>query len=196
MDKKAFIDTVRRAQKSAQPLPEYSEADTTSTTATAGDVLAAFERNFAANHGIVVKSAEELAAKLKELGCKSGVADAKLGDTFGLESEVDLSYDFDRSNPDGYDFGISRATNAIAENGVLVLKDCDTADRMATIAPWVHVAVLDKNAVLKTITDGLKDVLENTPYTIWVAGPSKTTDVEGVLVEGVHGPGKQICFLV
>ena len=34
------------------------------------------------------------------------------------------------------------------------------------------------------------------PNVIWVTGPSKTADVEGILIEGVHGPGRQIALLV
>ena len=34
------------------------------------------------------------------------------------------------------------------------------------------------------------------PNIIWVTGPSKTADVEGILIEGVHGPGIQIALLV
>jgi len=31
---------------------------------------------------------------------------------------------------------------------------------------------------------------------IWCTGPSKTADVEGILIEGVHGPGQQIALVV
>jgi L-lactate dehydrogenase complex protein LldG len=34
------------------------------------------------------------------------------------------------------------------------------------------------------------------PNIIWVTGPSKTADVEGILIQGVHGPGVQACLLV
>jgi len=34
------------------------------------------------------------------------------------------------------------------------------------------------------------------PNVIWVTGPSKTADVEGILIEGVHGPGRQITLLM
>ena len=101
----------------------------------------------------------------------------------------------DRSNPEVYDFGISRASMAIAESGAIVLKDRDTADRLATIAPWIHVAVVKESDIVPTISDALEKTVD-CPYAIYVAGPSKTTDVEGVLVEGVHGPGCQVCLIV
>ena len=196
MDKQDFINTVRKAQKISKPLPEYSEADTVSTTATEGSVFEAFVRNFTANHGIVVENVQELSAKLKELGCKTGVIDSAVAQTFGLENDFSITREFDRSNPEQYDFGVSLASFAIAESGSIALQDSNTSDRLVSIAPWVHVAVLKKADIVATITQGLKNVLEGTPYTILVAGPSKTTDVEGVLVEGVHGPGQQIVFFI
>jgi hypothetical protein len=34
------------------------------------------------------------------------------------------------------------------------------------------------------------------PNVIWCTGPSKTADVEGILIEGVHGPGVQVALFV
>jgi L-lactate dehydrogenase complex protein LldG len=34
------------------------------------------------------------------------------------------------------------------------------------------------------------------PNVVWCTGPSKTSDVEGILIEGVHGPGAQIALFV
>ena len=196
MDKESFIKRIKEAEKSlaSATLPDYTKADTTSTTATAGSAKEAFVRNFTNNHGNVFESQSALIQFLKDKGCKRGVADVKLADTLGLENEFELVSEFDRDNPEIYDFGISKASMAIGENGGIVLKDKDTADRMSTIAPWIHIAVLDESDILPTITDALEKTIDS-PYAIWITGPSKTTDVEGVLVEGVHGPGVQICFI-
>ena len=43
--------------------------------------------------------------------------------------------------------------------------------------------------------DGIA-ALGDDPNTIWVTGPSKTADVEGILIQGVHGPGIQIALIV
>ena len=46
-------------------------------------------------------------------------------------------------------------------------------------------------------TDGdASNALGDSPNIIWCTGPSKTADVEGILIEGVHGPGEQIALLV
>ena len=197
MDKASFINKIREAEKSRPDakLPQFSKDDTTSFPAIEGSPKEAFVRNFLASHGNVIESAQALVEFLKDKGCRRGIADAKLDDTFGLEKFLELDRDFDRSNPDAYDFGISKASMAIAESGAIVLKDRDTADRLATIAPWVHVAVLREGDIVQTISDALEKTVD-CPYAIYVAAPSKTTDVEGVLVEGVHGTGCQVCLIV
>ncbi len=197
MDKASFINRIRQAEKSRPEtdLPEYSKIDTVSTPAISGSPKDAFVRNFISNHGDVIESADALVQFLKDKGCSRGVADAKLENTFGLEKFFKLDRDFDRGNPDAYDFGISAASMAIAESGAIVLKDKDTSDRLSTIAPWIHIAVLKEADIVQSIADALEKTVDN-PYSIYVAAPSKTTDVEGVLVEGVHGPGCQVCLIV
>jgi L-lactate dehydrogenase complex protein LldG len=39
-------------------------------------------------------------------------------------------------------------------------------------------------------------LLGNDPSVVWVTGPSKTADVEGILIEGVHGPGEEIALIL
>jgi L-lactate dehydrogenase complex protein LldG len=34
------------------------------------------------------------------------------------------------------------------------------------------------------------------PYVVRCTGPSKTADVEGILIQGVHGPGEPIAQIV
>lgn len=197
MDKKSFIDRIasaENAERKAAKLPEFSADDTTSTTQTQGGTFDAFERNFKANHGEIILGCENLLEFLKSKGCKKGVIDAKLENTFGLEEHFEISREFDRNNPESFDFGISTASFAIAESGAIVLEDAATADRLSTIAPWIHIAVLKKSNIVRTIADALSKPFP-APYAIWISGPSKTSDVEGILVEGVHGPGIQAVFI-
>ena len=51
---------------------------------------------------------------------------------------------YDRTRYDDYQFGITRATGAIAESGTVIIDDERTSRRLAALAPWVHVAVLER----------------------------------------------------
>ncbi len=197
MDAKTFIENVRAAQEKRPKIqaPAFDERDLLTSAAFGESAREIFERNFKSNDGIVFDDAQKLAGFLKEKGFKRGIADAKLDDILGLDSLFEISRSFDREgNPDSYDFGISKASMAIAETGAIVLKDSDTDDRMASIAPWAHIAVFNESQIVPTLAEALSQTAD-CPYAIYVGGPSKTTDVEGILVEGVHGPGIQIAFI-
>jgi L-lactate dehydrogenase complex protein LldG len=102
---------------------------------------------------------------------------------------------YDRERYDDYQFGVTRATGAIAESGTIIIDDDRTSHRLAALSPWVHVAVLEKSEIHRTIPEAIAAFGES-PNIIWCTGPSKTADVEGILIEGVHGPGEQIALLV
>jgi L-lactate dehydrogenase complex protein LldG len=76
----------------------------------------------------------------------------------------------------------------------VILGDATTSRRLSTIAPWVHVAVLRRADIRRTIAEAIGG-LGDDPYVVWCTGPSKTADVEGILISGVHGPGEQVVLL-
>lgn len=108
---------------------------------------------------------------------------------------VEYSTVFERARVDDYRFGVTRAAGAIAETGTVILDDAGTSARLAALAPWVHAAVLAPADLLPDVPTALAR-LGSDPCTIWCTGPSKTADVEGILIEGVHGPGLQIVCLL
>src|SRR5690606_29512613 len=110
--------------------------------------------------------------------------------TAGLTVETD----YDRDRFEDYQFGITRASGAIAESGTLILDDEKTSHRLAALSPWVHVAVVNRDDIHRTIPDAIA-AFGDSPNIVWCTGPSKTADVEGILIEGVHGPGEQIALL-
>jgi L-lactate dehydrogenase complex protein LldG len=57
------------------------------------------------------------------------------------------------------------------------------------------VAVISRRDLLSDLTQAVA-ALGSDPNVIWCTGPSKTADVEGILIEGVHGPGVQIALFV
>jgi L-lactate dehydrogenase complex protein LldG len=161
------------------------------------DPLELFMERIKLVNGIAMTNVAEVVAYLKNGGWKRGYCDpelkAMLAPHFG--AEFSLSTEFDRTRVDDYDFGITRAAGGIAETGTIILNDALTSRRLGALAPWVHVAVLPRASLHRTLVDAVA-ALGDDPNIIWATGPSKTADIEGILIEGVHGPGVQIALVV
>jgi L-lactate dehydrogenase complex protein LldG len=196
-----IFDKLRRATASIaekEAAPEYDDAILHCKPCLKGDdPVEIFTRNFTAANGIVMRSIKELSDFLHEKDLSYGYCDGLAFNDFGrplFETGFSISTLFERDQTDRYDFAMTPATAAIAESGTVVLDDDHTSDRLAALAPWIHIAILETSSILRTIPEGLA-ALGDSSNAIWITGPSKTADVEGILIEGVHGPGIQIALL-
>jgi len=204
MSRDSIFSKIRSANSTPGKLPpEYPAYDTDillSPKRLAGDdTWQTFRANFSAVNGRTMESVSELAAFLNGAGLKHGYCDPALMDCVGSQlaaAGLTVETVYERSRYDDYQFGVTRATGAIAESGSVIIDDDLTSDRLAALSPWAHVAVLREGAPLhRTIPDAIA-ALGNSPNIIWATGPSKTADVEGILIEGVHGPGEQIVLKI
>jgi L-lactate dehydrogenase complex protein LldG len=179
--------------------PDYETTMTISPARSAGTgAMEVFERNLKAVNGRLFTDAAALAGFLAENGHTRGYCDPRL--LPGLSAAfaaagLEVVTEFDRQDYERLAFGVTRGTAAIAESGTIVLDDNQTSDRLAALAPWVHVAVLAPDQIVPTIEAAVQN-LGASPNVIWCTGPSKTADVEGILIEGVHGPGEQIALVL
>jgi len=195
------IDNALAPLKERTPYPEWEDALPVSTQAPeAGDDLwACFAKKFKEANGTPLKGSTELAAFLRDAGVKKGYCDPafakKLEASEALQG-VTIETTFDRAQVDTYDFGITLAEGAIAESGTIILTDRSTSSRLAALAPWMHIALIRPESLFRVTLEALQKCPADDPSTVWVTGPSKTADVEGILIEGVHGPGVQIACLL
>jgi L-lactate dehydrogenase complex protein LldG len=193
------IQSATAALKSKAPLPDYDVSMTHSQPKLEGSNLwEIFCRNFSAVHCRAMNSVDGLAEFLKSTKQLHGYCDPALMNAVGSKltaAGLTVETSYERERYDDYQFGITRASGAIAESGTVILDDNRTSHRLAALSPWVHVAVLEKQEIHRTISDAIS-ALGDSPNIIWCTGPSKTADVEGILIEGVHGPGEQIALLI
>lgn len=89
------------------------------------------------------------------------------------------------------DIGVTGAAAGLAESGSVVLIHGPGRPRMASIAPEVHIALLDVTKIGRTLAHWAHEnpgLVGGTTNLVLVTGPSRTGDIEQQLNLGVHGP--------
>ena len=91
------------------------------------------------------------------------------------------------------DVGITSADYALGDTGSLVMISSPREARLVSLLPPAHIAVVPRERIL-TGLDELFSILPNpadaTSSMVLITGPSRTADIEQILVRGVHGPGQ------
>jgi L-lactate dehydrogenase complex protein LldG len=97
------------------------------------------------------------------------------------------------------DFGITSADYAVCDTGTLVMIASPREARLVSLLPPAHIAIVPLERML-TGLDELFSLLprpaEQTSSMVLITGPSRTADIEQILVRGVHGPGRLKVVLV
>ncbi len=87
------------------------------------------------------------------------------------------------------DIGITGVIAAIAETGTLVIASDIHRSRGTFLIPPIHIAIVFESQLLPDMIDLWPRMNPgNHSALTLVTGPSKTADIEGILITGVHGP--------
>ncbi len=88
------------------------------------------------------------------------------------------------------DASITDVAGAIAETGSLVIASGPHAPRAAFLVPPVHIAIVREDQILPDLADFFPTLAPDTlpASLVLITGPSKTADIEGILITGAHGP--------
>lgn len=109
----------------------------------------------------------------------------------GVEAGID-DVEIHRNVCSRADVGITSAFCLLAETGTVVIRATPEEPRLISLLPPVHIAVVAANRLLSNLDEMLAMVprpADQASATIFVTGPSRTGDIEQILVRGVHGPG-------
>src|SRR6185436_20647214 len=89
--------------------------------------------------------------------------------------------------------GITGADYCLADTGTLVMLSSREEARLISLLPPIHVAVVSSERILSGLDELLSTLplpAEQSSSMVLITGPSRTADIEQILVRGVHGPGE------
>jgi L-lactate dehydrogenase complex protein LldG len=99
----------------------------------------------------------------------------------------------------GAGVGISSASYAIADPGALVILAGEQEERLISLAPPRHIAVVPAGRVLTSLDElftVVPDPALESSSMVLIGGPSRTGDIEMTLTLGVHGPREVYVVIV
>jgi L-lactate dehydrogenase complex protein LldG len=95
------------------------------------------------------------------------------------------------------DFLIVKGQFAVAENGAIWLTETEMGQRVAPFITQYLAIIIEKASILPTMHQAYEHIAsDDYGFGVFLAGPSKTADIEQSLVLGAHGARGLVVFLV
>lgn len=90
--------------------------------------------------------------------------------------------------------GVTLCDAAVASTGSLLLKAGPGRRRLASLTPISHLVLIPPFALRGSLAEALEGSRGRT--SVLISGPSRTADIEGILIHGVHGPREVLALLL
>lgn len=143
---------------------------------------------------IIVESKDELLEKVEEMYV--GVVN-KATTIPELASWADFSLQVaDPHDLELIEVAILQAEFGVAENGAVWISDNHLQHRVLPFITQNLAFVIPRNALVNNMHDAYNRLSDTTGWGCFIAGPSKTADIEQSLVIGAHGARSMVIFLV
>jgi len=113
----------------------------------------------------------------------------------GSMDKIDTSYT--ATDLASIDRAYLKSSMAVAENGAVWLTETDMTNRLLPFICQHLVIVLEMKDIVSNMHDAYKRIQGNQEaYHLFLAGPSKTADIEQSLVIGAHGARSLLVYLI
>lgn len=108
---------------------------------------------------------------------------------------------FDKTTLETCDAGITACECLVAQTGSILVSSAGGGGRALSILPHCHVVIATADHVVPMLADALSLVRERHAGKLpsmlsFISGPSRTGDIERILVLGAHGPKELLVILV
>ncbi|MHA4741543.1 LutC/YkgG family protein [Dyadobacter sp. MSC1_007] len=143
---------------------------------------------------IVVKDTDELAQKAQEL---YGSVVNRATTIPALSNWADFSLNVsDPHELETIEIAILSAEFGVAENGAVWISDQYLPHRVLPFITQNLAFVIPRSAIVNNMHEAYVRLQETTGWGCFIAGPSKTADIEQSLVIGAHGARSMVIFLL
>lgn len=100
-------------------------------------------------------------------------------------------------DPAALDVVVLKGQLGVAENAAIWLTDKDCVERVLPFLTQHLVLVIEKDTLVGNMHQAYGVMGQQNPaYGVFIAGPSKTADIEQSLVIGAHGPRSMQVFII
>jgi L-lactate dehydrogenase complex protein LldG len=141
-----------------------------------------------------VADADAARAKIAELFPDAKVICSAVTEIAGTRRIEDVR---DPHELNDVDVGVVRSLLGVAEAGAVWLTQTDLVVNALGVLSQHLVVLLDPAAVVETMHDAYGQIdLAVSPYGVFLAGPSATGDIEGVIIHGAQGARSLTVLLV
>ncbi|WP_439489838.1 LutC/YkgG family protein [Algoriphagus sp.] len=174
--KASILAEIKALNLEEKPLPEIPDFDI------AHDLVETYTASLHANKGTVV-SKEELEQLIAETGFSKVYSSCPAFEGFSNCQVPQHPADFA-----DLDLAIIEGQVASAENAAIWLDESNLALRALPFITAHLVIVIQKENIVGNMHDAYKQIADSkSGFGVFIAGPSKTADIEQSLVVGAHG---------
>ena len=188
--RETMLGAIRAARPDLVPLPDIPDFDSG-----ADDRTSAFAEMLASVGGRVIETQRDrLAADVREAHPEADVVASTVPEVEGTLQLAEAAHPRDLAD---LDLLVCESALGVAENGAMWLGEAQVEHRAAPFIAQHVVIVLEKSRLVGTMHEAYARLdVRADGFGVFVAGPSKTADIEQSLVIGAHGPRSLLVLLV
>lgn len=176
-----ILDAIKKNKPEPSPLPEVKIFEKTEI-----NLIEEFKTVFQSIGGKVLETTKDtLAKEIANQYPDCQIVCSLVPEVKGNLNIVQVTHPNELAN---VDLAIVKGQFGIAENGAVWLTELDLVHRAIAFITQHLVIILDKNEIVGNMHQAYQRVSTNgIGYGVFLAGPSKTADIEQSLVIGAHG---------
>lgn len=181
------IQSIKPERVDLPPIPSFNTSS--------GDLPAQFKEALSNNKGLCLEGSN-LLEMFQEVRSKFNPEAIICSLVAGLEGNLDINSIADPHDLALVDLAVVKSSLGVAENAALWLPEASIGYRALPFIAQHLIIILEEQDLVADMHHAYEKIkIDSTGYGVFIAGPSKTADIEQSLVIGAHGARSLTVFL-